>query len=255
MCLYQCGSDATSTQIYHVLPESASNIKVTLPKGVVCDKCNAYFAELENYFVRHHPGNVHRLLRLKQTKKGKTPKLELDHGIATSEKQEDSIRVSIPLTEITFTALENGDMQMQGESLLRSYDSEKISRVLAKIAIESLYLASSKIGICPSHQLFADLRDYARRGRGKQKFVWFCFKSDHYAEIPPTIAPLDAPDGTRLGLVCLITFPGIRYVFPYPPLANETLEMVSDDWTIVTEPGDFSVTSMKVSAHFTRVVK
>jgi hypothetical protein len=44
VCLFCKGSTETSVSIEHIVPESLGNIELVLPAGVVCDKCNNYFA-------------------------------------------------------------------------------------------------------------------------------------------------------------------------------------------------------------------
>jgi len=44
-CLF-CGRDsASSKSVEHIIPESLGNTELILPQGVVCDKCNNYFAQ------------------------------------------------------------------------------------------------------------------------------------------------------------------------------------------------------------------
>jgi hypothetical protein len=43
-CIF-CGDDTSSSKsVEHIIPESLGNLDYVLPVGIVCDKCNNYFA-------------------------------------------------------------------------------------------------------------------------------------------------------------------------------------------------------------------
>ena len=73
-CIF-CKIDTTNSKsIEHIIPESLGNKKNFLPKGIVCDKCNNYFAtKLENPLLS---SGFFKLLRSQnwiESKKGKIP--------------------------------------------------------------------------------------------------------------------------------------------------------------------------------------
>lgn len=43
-CIFCKNSSESSVSVEHIIPESLGNVEHTLPKGVVCDACNNYFA-------------------------------------------------------------------------------------------------------------------------------------------------------------------------------------------------------------------
>lgn len=43
-CLFCKRDSSTSRSVEHVIPESLGNKEYVLPRGMVCDKCNQYFA-------------------------------------------------------------------------------------------------------------------------------------------------------------------------------------------------------------------
>ena len=48
-CIF-CGNDSsTSKSVEHIVPASFGNSISVLPKGIVCDKCNNYFARKIEY--------------------------------------------------------------------------------------------------------------------------------------------------------------------------------------------------------------
>jgi hypothetical protein len=43
-CIFCKNDSSNSKSVEHIIPESLGNTTRTLPKGVVCDTCNNYFA-------------------------------------------------------------------------------------------------------------------------------------------------------------------------------------------------------------------
>jgi hypothetical protein len=75
-CIF-CKTDSSqSTSVEHIIPESLGNTKHTLPKGVVCDKCNNYFSrKIENKVLSSRILQDIRSLMQIPSKKGKIPHL------------------------------------------------------------------------------------------------------------------------------------------------------------------------------------
>lgn len=44
ICIFCKQNSSTSTSVEHIVPESMGNKQHILPVGMVCDKCNQYFA-------------------------------------------------------------------------------------------------------------------------------------------------------------------------------------------------------------------
>lgn len=44
VCLFCKENSTNSKSVEHIIPESLGNKEHILPKGIVCDKCNQYFA-------------------------------------------------------------------------------------------------------------------------------------------------------------------------------------------------------------------
>ena len=44
ICLFCKENSTNSISVEHIIPESLGNKEHILPKGIVCDKCNQYFA-------------------------------------------------------------------------------------------------------------------------------------------------------------------------------------------------------------------
>ncbi len=72
-CIF-CGNDSScSKSVEHIVPESFGNKSAILRKGIVCDKCNNYFArKVEQPFLESEPIRKLRQELQLENKKGKT---------------------------------------------------------------------------------------------------------------------------------------------------------------------------------------
>jgi len=211
-----------------------------LENGIVCDKCNGYFAKLENYFVHYQPGASAKLLLLKQTKKGKQPSFESEAGKATRTRNDDGLSLNIPFTDVTYEVKEDRSIVFKATAKGRPFDARKISRVLGKIAIEFVSVQGPYPGLNLDaySSEYDPLRKYVRYGSGTLKFVWFAYKEVRGEEGPPQIADFFGEDNQILGGLCMIRLPGIHYLFPLPPfLESAVLHKPLHDWTFVETPG------------------
>lgn len=238
-CLYKCGSGALSTQEYHVYPLSASNLDLQLPKGVVCDKCNAFFSQLENYFTNRHPGAGERLLALRETRKGKEPKFESQTGTATRRKTAEGFEFTYPLEAVQHEERENGDIVFRGTFTPRPYDSVRIGRVLAKITLESLWPFSGSGDLDPYGTRMDPLRHYARLGPSKVKFLWFAWKRTQQTERRPQVITIQDPGDEPISQLCRMFLPGVAFLLPIPPVTSPSvLRQNLRGWNVVGEAGD-----------------
>ena len=75
-CIFCKTSSDDSKSVEHIIPESLGNVAHTLSAGIVCDKCNQYFAlKVEKPVL---DSNVFRTIRSRMNvpnKKGRVPKL------------------------------------------------------------------------------------------------------------------------------------------------------------------------------------
>ena len=172
-CLYGCTGSRTFNSEYHVLSKSATSLEVVLQKRFVCDDCNKYFSTLENHFVQRHPGSSTRLLAVKKTRKGKTPKFESEVGTATRQDSDSGSELKFPLDSIDHEFQPNGDIKFTGKFRPKPFDSHIVSRLLAKIALESLVQLGRLSPLWPYNAEFDPHRNYVRHGSGKIKFLWF----------------------------------------------------------------------------------
>ena len=78
ICIF-CKQDShNSASIEHIIPESLGNTRHVLPQGVVCDKCNNYFArEVEKPLLISQYFTHARFRNALPSKKGRIPALEI----------------------------------------------------------------------------------------------------------------------------------------------------------------------------------
>jgi len=142
-CLF-CKSDSSASRsVEHIIPESLGNTRSILPRGVVCDRCNNYFARKVEAPFLESPGI--RNLRFYQgleNKRGRVPSVP---GIITPDipvlvtrhPRDDFTSLDVPLKAIA-QLIEQG----RGELLLsagsRFPEGLIVSRFLAKIALEAM---------------------------------------------------------------------------------------------------------------------
>lgn len=173
-CLF-CRMDSTASKsVEHIIPESLWNTQHVLPKGVVCDACNNYFArEVEKPFLDSPPITGLRFSQFIPNKRGRVPPTEAllmpgfpavvhrnpyDPLVLRLELEPDGLK--------HFTNLKNGALQLVGG--LGVPPQRVTSRFLAKMAVEALAykLLDHPEGIAylvDESQLDL-MRNFARRG-------------------------------------------------------------------------------------------
>jgi len=163
-CLF-CGTNGKSfNNIEHIIPASLGNKTFTLEK-IVCDKCNEYFSKLEEYFIQNHFSSINRLFSVPKTKKGKPPKQNLKCGIAYRDKNgkivfEQSSLLNDPNNQLSITFFAE-DISIKTSYPQSDVNAKKLSRVLAKIGLETLYFKEGEIAYSSEFDL---IRHYARFG-------------------------------------------------------------------------------------------
>jgi hypothetical protein len=197
----------------HIIPESLGNRTYVLPKGIVCDKCNNYFAKLDNYFCHYHLAATHKLFGQYKTKKGNPPSMLLKKGEARQGKNGD-IKFNQRLVidkgseqmSLTFAGL-NAELRFQFS--LPDSDSKKISRFLAKAGMEILYLKKRETAF---NAEFDNLRKYARYGN-RHGIIPFLYCYQQSQEIKLDTCTLDSKKYGRF-FFGIIFLPGIIYLIP-----------------------------------------
>ena len=179
-CIF-CGCDSScSKSVEHIVPESFGNKSAFLRKGIVCDKCNNYFArKVEQPFLESEPIRKLRQELQLENKKGKTIEDYQYPKIGDNQvKQVSANNFLIYSTEVkTEKELETLVQEYQ-QYLLQSdrlFFEENIylSRLLAKMALEYfVYRCGQTSEVCDyilEDDIFSSIRSYARYGERK---IW-----------------------------------------------------------------------------------
>lgn len=178
-CLFCNQNSDNSKSVEHIIPESLGNKEHVLPKGLVCDNCNHYFANkvekplLEQpYFrnVRHRAGI--------ESKKGRVP---IENAIIISPELAKANIIYDYKENTTSILIEDEEKakrifsSSKGSMIIPAFDKPKkdnriISRFLAKIAVEGLlhWLLDEKgwIEEVMTSPALDDIKKYARYGQG-----------------------------------------------------------------------------------------
>lgn len=191
-CIFckQCSDDSKS--IEHIVPESLGNKNTVLPKGVVCDSCNNYFAsKVEKPVLDSKEFTQLRFNQLVKNKKGRVPKVQILFGshLVTATRN-DKLDFSFDSQDFNKIKeyLENSDkgemrIPMSGEPA----DDHYISRFLAKMALEAFAFRCLKVDAwndyIVDHEQLDPIRKFARHPlRGE---VWQYSKRRIYNEDSP----------------------------------------------------------------------
>ena len=179
-CIF-CGQDSSNSKsIEHIVPESFGNKTAFLRKGIVCDKCNNYFArKVEQPFLESETIRVLRQELELENKRGKIikdyayPRVgkeyvkqvgENTYLIYTKETKKES-DLAADVAEYK-KYCENTDKQLLEENIF-------VSRLLAKMAVEYfVYRCGCSDEVCEyvvSDEIFKSIREYARYGNRK---IW-----------------------------------------------------------------------------------
>jgi hypothetical protein len=180
-CIF-CKADSTSSRsVEHVIPESLGNTEHTLHAGVVCDKCNNYFAHsVEGPLLSDPYFRQKRFQSVVMSKKGQPPRVL---GIHLPGPTAVEIFPDVDGSGMSVGVANASDESRWIQSLRSAnggrfiipkpeYPNEQLmSRFLAKVALECLTLRLVDIegGVeeIASKTELDPIRNYARRGGSK----------------------------------------------------------------------------------------
>jgi hypothetical protein len=173
-CLF-CKSDSTNSRsVEHIIPESLGNLSHTLPPGVVCDRCNNYFAtKVEKPFLETAAMTLLRFHQEVPNKHGRIPLVEgvLPPGYPALLRRHLNSEF-IASIELPPDAIDQILRQKSGVLYLPAGAELPagmiVSRFLAKVAMEALAdrLVKEPAGLdyLVSEAQLDPLRNHARRG-------------------------------------------------------------------------------------------
>lgn len=144
-CIF-CKSDSSSSKsVEHIIPESLSNKRKVLAKGIVCDSCNNYFArKIEKPVLEMSYFKSLRGRKFIENKKGKIPKI---FGLTKNKESIDIIFIpdeSYDKTEIIISDKRIFDSIKSHNKIYVPIipepprDNVYISKFIGKIALEAL---------------------------------------------------------------------------------------------------------------------
>lgn len=148
VCIFCSGDCSSSVSVEHIVPESLGNKDHYLPRGIVCDKCNNYFArKIEGPLLSGEYFRYARAQMLVRNKRGLVPPhvatIPKIGANAQIRSDGDSIEFDLGKAEATsafIRSLANGEL---GEFRMfipipEVIEKRLMSRFLGKVAIEGL---------------------------------------------------------------------------------------------------------------------
>lgn len=176
-CLFCKCDSSKSKSIEHIIPESLGSKKLVLPPGVVCDKCNNYFATKVERPLLSHPSmrNIRAFYQV-PNKKGKLPSLYgkiAGSDIEVSMKLDKDKELNLKAEKArNNTQVDNHFFNPNFSPLMFTIDidppQKEMSRLMAKMSLEALALwcINSKNGLerIIDKPHFDLIRDFARKG-------------------------------------------------------------------------------------------
>lgn len=221
ICIFCKEDSRDSKSVEHIIPESLGNKDLILPKGVVCDKCNQYFAVkvekpmLEMKYFR----NVRFRNNIKSKKGRNIPYKTLfphkDGGWVDMIIDDNNIIFNNDDTHVTDLIRNQKINKMMFEVVdAPSKNNSYVSRFLAKSALELFALKAD------NNQAYLDevinmkeldpLREYARYGKGEK---WMYNQRRIYSEEDRFVDPVFHPEPYEVlhELDFLFLEPGVYY--------------------------------------------
>ncbi len=198
ICLF-CNEDASdSKSVEHIFPESLGNKRIILGKGVICDKCNNYFArEIEKPVQSYEDIRNIAAFESIKNKKGKRKSTTL--LCAGEECQLDVIenngekQVLVDISPEMCMRLYNGSFPevtiLKGINLSKYVNDYNFSRFVCKIALESVIYGMienkvyDEINILKLREKYKPMIEFVRLGNRNKK-LWPMKVDEIYNYIP-----------------------------------------------------------------------
>lgn len=179
----------------HIIPKSLGNEEMILPKGIICDSCNNYFArEIEKPFLENETIKLLRTFHTISSRKGNIPPLEIfvNHEISKFEFDAKNNCCYIGLSPETINKICNKEISML---ISRGIDTESlrgnyvVSRFLVKIFTETYTYFLYQNNFLKENCFFVfdkkmkELVNYVRQGNKNGKIYNYTVRQ--YKEIQP----------------------------------------------------------------------
>lgn len=200
-CIFCRDNTSTSRSVEHVIPESLGNTTLTLPRGVVCDKCNNYFArKIEKPLLGSAEIIALRFHQRIPSKKKIIPSMTGTVGpsapVIVQPYLEGPILASVDASPEALDLLFNHNADVINIPEFRdSWDETLTSRFLAKVAVEALAVRLVRyeggVSYLATEAQFDPIRNFARRG-GRHPWPY------HNRRIYPADRMWTMPDGRKV---------------------------------------------------------
>ena len=179
-CIFCEQESSKSKSVEHIIPESFGNSISILRKGIVCDKCNNYFArKVESPFLNSSPVLKLREELCLKNKRGRVPagRFPFPKDLVIKEIKKDKtfeIKTCKDLKPCELDKIVKFYKKYVGENdeeLIRQ--DYNLSRLLTKIAVEKFVEMNNQTEeVCQyilEEKVFDEIRKYARYGA---KTIW-----------------------------------------------------------------------------------
>lgn len=184
-CIFCKQDSSNSKSVEHIIPESLGGKKHILDKGLVCDKCNNYFArKVEKPFLEDSTLKLLRFDEGLESKKGKVPPVSAvmngKHAVTLWKDINDKFAGHVDVPVEVFKTIKNSN---HGSIVFPAINDNlplpkgsTLSRFLGKVAIEAfaLRILSSSTDLMESFiddDILDPLRKYVR---GNSIVEWPC---------------------------------------------------------------------------------
>lgn len=200
-CIFCKQISLNSSSVQHIIPESLGNNNLILPKGIVCDTCNQYFAvKVEKLLLEMKYFQNLRFRNYIKSKKGRNIPFKTlfpykDGGWFDMYINDDSIGFSGDDNKI-INLLKKGKVHSMIFEIvdMPKKDNYHMSRFLAKTAIEAFAIKEPNnrdwINEIIDMKELDPLRNYARYGKGDQ---WVYNQRRIYSEETRFVDPIYHP--------------------------------------------------------------
>lgn len=193
-CIFCRQNSADSKSVEHIMPESIGNKKRVLARGIVCDKCNNYFArKVEGPVLSHSSMRNIRALYQVANKKGKFPSLRGHIGgtsVHVGLRRDRSEKLVLEPERLSEKEILNSELEAgfpSGILFPMEMDPPKyeMSRFLCKMALETVaetfVTGEGNAEAVAELEFFDKIRTYARYG--KKSSVWPYSQRRIYPEV------------------------------------------------------------------------
>ncbi len=176
-CIFCKQNSSSSKSVEHIIPESLWNTEHILPKGIVCDSCNNYFArEVEKPFLDSQAILLLRFQQAIPNKRGRIPEVRgvmlPGFEVIARRTRKNPYEMAV---EVPPEALAHINTRAHGRIVFPNSgdppDARIVSRFLAKMSLEALAMRvgfeKANLDYLTDEVQLDALRNFARRGTPK----------------------------------------------------------------------------------------